>query len=174
MNGLARVVGRIGSIEQRFMPHINQPQNHTFSDVLSGVQQQNSAPALNTSQMNIAKMVEFSARQHGLDPKLAVAVASVESGLAPDVVSSAGAVGVMQLMPETAQALGVRNINDPRENVDAGVRYLKQMLDSFNGDVPKAIAAYNAGPQAVKNYGGVPPYSETKAYVAKVISLYKQ
>lgn len=174
MNGIGRVVGRINSIEQRFAVPVSQPQNHTFSDVLSGAQQQNITPALNTSQMNITKMVEFSARQHGLDPKLAVAVAAAESGLAPDVVSSAGAVGVMQLMPETAQALGVRNINDPRENIDAGVRYLKQMLDSFNGDVAKAIAAYNAGPQAVKNYGGVPPYSETKAYVAKVISLYKQ
>lgn len=174
MNGLARVVGRISSIEQRFMPHVSQSQNHTFSDVLAGVQQQSVSPSLNASQANITKMIEFSAQQHGLDPKLAVAVATAESGLAPDAVSSAGAVGVMQLMPETAQALGVRNINDPRENIDAGVRYLKQMLDSFNGDVAKAIAAYNAGPQAVKNYGGVPPYSETKAYVAKVISLYKQ
>lgn len=174
MNGLEKVTGRISSIEQRFMFRANQADNRVFSDILAAAKQNNVSPILSASQDKIAKMVEFSARQHGIDPKLALAVANTESGLVPDVVSSAGAVGVMQLMPETAHGLGVRNINDPRENIDGGVRYLKQMLDLFNGDVTKAVAAYNAGPEAVKNYGGIPPYSETNAYVAKVISLYKQ
>lgn len=118
-------------------------------------------------------MLQFTAKKYGVDPKLVMAVAKVESNLSPDVVSSAGAVGVMQLMPETAQGLGVRNSKDPRENIDGGVRYLKQLIGTFDGDVTKAVAAYNAGPQAVKNYNGIPPYSETKAYVAKVMALTK-
>jgi len=84
-----------------------------------------------------------------------------------------GAVGVMQLMPETAQGLGIRNSKDPRENIDGGVRYLKELMTTFDGDVSKAVAAYNAGPQAVKKYNGTPPYSETQAYVTKVMALYK-
>ena len=91
----------------------------------------------------------------------------------PDVVSTAGAVGVMQLMPETAQGLGVRNSKDPRENIDGGVRYLKQLMTTFDGDLTKVVAAYNAGPQAVQKYNGIPPYSETKDYVAKVMAEYK-
>lgn len=174
MDGLTRVVQRIYSIEQRFATPAAQPQQSTFSNVLTKVQgEDQGSPLLNSSQQSVAAMIELSARQNGVDPKLALAVAKTESNLRPDAVSSAGAIGVMQLMPETASGLGVRNAYDPRENVDGGVRYLKQLLNTFNGDTVKAVAAYNAGPQAVKDYGGVPPYSETKSYVAKVMSLYR-
>ncbi|EGO63150.1 lytic murein transglycosylase [Acetonema longum DSM 6540] len=121
----------------------------------------------------VQRMVHATAEKYGVDPKLAVAVAKVESDFSANAVSSAGAVGVMQLMPETARKLNVRNIRDPKENIDGGVRYLKEMLDTFNGDVRKAVAAYNAGPEAVKSYQDVPPYPETKNYVAKVMSFYR-
>ena len=104
--------------------------------------------------------------------KLVSAVAEVESGGNQNAVSGAGAVGVMQLMPETAAGLGV-NPYDEKENVEGGAKYIKEMLDTFGGDVKKAVAAYNAGPQAVKDYGGVPPYRETQNYVNKVLDIYQ-
>lgn len=121
---------------------------------------------------NISKLILQSAQKYGVDPKLVDAVARTESNYRPDAVSEAGAVGVMQLMPETAASLGVRNMYDPRENIEGGTKYIKQLLTSFDGDVSKAVAAYNAGPQAVKNYEGVPPYRETKDYVRKVLDIY--
>ena len=114
-------------------------------------------------------MISTTANKYNIDPKLALAVASTESNFQPHAVSPAGAVGVMQLMPDTARSLGVTNPRDPKENIDGGIRYLKQMLAAFNGNVENAVAAYNAGPEAVKQYGGVPPYAETKDYVNKVL-----
>jgi soluble lytic murein transglycosylase-like protein len=180
ISGIDQVAQRINEIERRFLPRISAPQvTNEFATALSGaVSQQQSTSnvqkkSLSASNNDIAKMVQVAANKYGVDPKLAMAVAEAESGLSQDAVSPVGAVGVMQLMPETASSLGVRNINDPRENIDGGVRYLKQMLTTFDGDVAKAVAAYNAGPQAVKNYNGVPPYSETRNYVARVLSLAK-
>jgi soluble lytic murein transglycosylase-like protein len=169
MDGISRVLQRIDSIEQRF--NASPVTTNKFSNVLAGVESTNSAGEKNFAPDDISKMLQFTAEKYGVDPKLVMAVAKVESNLSPDAVSSTGAVGVMQLMPETAQGLGVRNSKDPRENIDGGVRYLKQLIGTFDGDVTKAVAAYNAGPQAVKNYNGIPPYSETKAYVAKVMAL---
>lgn len=180
MSSINHVVQRIADIERRFAPTVPATQaGSNFATVLSAAntQQANNIPSTspgNSAQGgDIAKMVQVAAAKYGVDPKLAMAVAEAESGLSQDAVSPVGAVGVMQLMPETASSLGVGNINDPRENVDGGVRYLKQMLTTFDGDVSKAVAAYNAGPQAVKNYNGVPPYSETRNYVARVLSLAK-
>ena len=113
------------------------------------------------------------ARRHGLDPDLLWAVARAESGLNPHAVSPAGAMGLMQLMPATARALGVRDPFDPEQNVEAGARYLRQQLERF-GDIRLALAAYNAGPHAVERYGGVPPYRETQAYVERVLALWRQ
>lgn len=171
MDGINKILQRINSIEQRF--NCSPVTTNAFSTVLAGVESNDSVGEKNFASDDISKMIQFSAKKYGVDPKLVMAVAKVESNLSPDVVSSAGAVGVMQLMPETAQGLGVRNSKDPRENIDGGVRYLKQLIGTFDGDVTKAVAAYNAGPQAVKNYNGIPPYSETKAYVAKVMALSK-
>jgi soluble lytic murein transglycosylase-like protein len=118
--------------------------------------------------------IHEAARLHGVDPRLVAAVARRESAFNENAVSSAGACGVMQLMPATAQYLGVTNIFDPRENVSGGTRYLRKLLDTFNGDLDLALAAYNAGPGAVQKYRGVPPYRETQAYVAAVRSNYEQ
>ncbi|RDV83931.1 lytic transglycosylase domain-containing protein [Ammonifex thiophilus] len=109
-----------------------------------------------------------------LPPGLLEAVARVESDLNPQAVSIAGAVGLMQLMPDTARALGVTNPFDPVQNVEAGAKYLRQLLDHFGGDLRLALAAYNAGPAAVERHRGIPPYPETRAYVEKVLQLLQQ
>ncbi len=178
MQGIGKVLDRINSIEQRFGKIT--PSNVDFSKVLASATQNNALHEQSSfvsegqkTSGNIENIIQFSANKYGVDPKLALAVAKVESNLSPDVVSTAGAVGVMQLMPETAQGLGVRNSKDPRENIDGGVRYLKELMTTFDGDLTKVVAAYNAGPQAVQKYNGVPPYSETKDYVAKVMAEYK-
>ena len=108
------------------------------------------------------------AREYGLEPALVWAVIHTESNFDTQCVSRAGARGLMQLMPKTAKLLGVQDPFDPRENVAGGVKYLKRMLQRFNGDQTLALAAYNAGPTAVSRYGGVPPYSETRRYLRKV------
>ncbi|MCC5464949.1 lytic transglycosylase domain-containing protein [Pelosinus baikalensis] len=171
MESISRVLQRINTIEQRF--NHSSTNGHDFSAVLAGVQANDSINEKNFASDDISKIIDYTAKKYGVDSKLVMAVAKVESNLSSDVVSSAGAVGVMQLMPETAQGLGVRNSKDPRDNIDGGVRYLKQLITSFDGDITKAVAAYNAGPQAVTKYNGIPPYTETKDYVAKVMSLVK-
>jgi soluble lytic murein transglycosylase-like protein len=114
------------------------------------------------------------ARRHGLDPALVLAVASVESGFRPKAVSPKGAQGLMQLMPATATSLGVTDVFDPETNLEGGSRYLAELIALYDGDLTKALAAYNAGPGAVKRHGGVPPYQETRAYVKKVLERYKK
>jgi soluble lytic murein transglycosylase-like protein len=108
------------------------------------------------------------ATREGLDPKLLKSMVRAESGFNPAAVSPVGAMGLMQLMPNTAAALGVTDPFDPDQNLAGGARYLRQQLDRF-GDTEKALAAYNAGPGAVARYGGVPPYAETQAYVSKIL-----
>jgi len=110
----------------------------------------------------------------GVDARLLAAVAHRESRFNPNAVSPVGACGVMQLMPATAKYLGVSNIFDARENVFAGAKYLRTLLDTFNGDLDLTLAAYNAGPGAVQRYGGVPPFRETKAYVTAVRGAYER
>jgi soluble lytic murein transglycosylase-like protein len=108
------------------------------------------------------------AKKHNVDPALVKAVMQAESNFNPLDRSLKGACGLMQLMPATARLLGVRNIYNPQENVYAGARYLRAMLDIFNGNIEKALAAYNAGPATVQKYSSVPPYRETREYVRKV------
>ena len=127
---------------------------------------------LSSASNETTRFIQEAAAKYGLDSRLVAAVAEAESSGNQSEVSDAGAVGVMQLMPDTAAALGV-NPYDEKQNIEGGAHYLKQMLDTFGGDMKKAIAAYNAGPQAVKDYGGVPPYAETQNYVNKVLDLYR-
>jgi soluble lytic murein transglycosylase-like protein len=120
-------------------------------------------------------LIESASRTHGVDVALVHAVISAESGFNPAAVSRAGARGLMQLMPETAKRYGVQNIQDPMENINGGVRYLRDLLTLFNGNLELAIAAYNAGENAVIRYGNrIPPYAETTQYVPKVIGFYRK
>lgn len=110
--------------------------------------------------------------KYSIDKKLVMAVIDVESGFNAAAVSSAGAQGLMQIMPETGKDLDLCDPFDPSENIDAGIRYLKYLLETFQ-DRRLAVAAYNAGPNAVKKYGGIPPYEETQSYVQKVFARLK-
>lgn len=120
----------------------------------------------------ILDMVTKISKRHGVDDKLVKALIKQESGFKVDAKSKVGAVGLMQLMPETAKSLGVKNPMNPVENVEGGVTYLKSMLDKYNGNVILALAAYNAGPGAVDKFDGVPPYPETQNYVKNILRDY--
>jgi soluble lytic murein transglycosylase-like protein len=123
---------------------------------------------------NIDKEVRAASRKHGVPVDLVRAVIMQESGGNPKAVSPAGARGLMQLMPKTAEYLGVKNSFDVRQNIEGGVKYLRQMLDRHDGDTKLALASYNAGPGTVKRFGGIPPYAETRQYVASVLKRQAQ
>jgi soluble lytic murein transglycosylase-like protein len=112
--------------------------------------------------------ITAAAKKYGIDPALLAGLVKQESGFNPAAGSPAGARGLTQLMPSTAAGLGVTNVLDPAQSLDGGAKYLRAQLDAFGGDVSRALAAYNAGPGAVKRYGGVPPYAETQNYVRAV------
>ena len=118
------------------------------------------------------EIVEAVAARYGMDADLITSVISVESNFDPKAVSRRSARGLMQLLPGTAERLGVRNIFDPQENIDAGTRYLRDLLKRYKNDLVLALAAYNAGPERVQQYGRVPPYSETISYVRRVKRAY--
>lgn len=115
--------------------------------------------------------IEEISDRYGVDEKLIRSVISVESAWRPDAVSPKGAMGLMQLMPGTAKMLSV-DPNDPVQNVEGGVKYLAQLSEKYSGDLEKVLAAYNAGPGRVDQYGGIPPFKETEAYVKRVLKLY--
>ena len=126
----------------------------------------------NTSSADLRRIVHEVSVEHGMDPRLVHAVVTVESGYNPRAVSRKGALGLMQLMPDTARRLAVKDPFDPVQNVRGGVRELARLMDRYVGDLPRALAAYNAGEGAVDRYRGVPPFRETRRYVERIMTLY--
>lgn len=194
IEGLNSIIHRIDELNMRFgINTANYQENVNKTAATGGVEQEKPQRLENGSfateldkamsmesrgavGMNISgdtnSLIKEAAARYQVDPRLVAAVAQTESGGNQEAVSPAGAVGVMQLMPETAAGLGV-NPYDKRQNIEGGAKYLRQMMDTFGGDVQKAVAAYNAGPQAVKEYNGIPPYRETQDYVNKVLDIYR-
>jgi len=137
------------------------------------VEDRPTAPSRTASVEELERAVTRAAQQHHLHPALLFAVMKAESSFNPIVVSKAGAVGLMQLVPETAMRHGVRNLYDTNENVAGGARHLRYLLDRFHGNTRLALAAYNAGERKVDRYKQIPPYKETRHYVQKVLSYYR-
>jgi hypothetical protein len=133
------------------------------------------APARRTGEtIPFGELIAEAARRNGLDPALVASVIAVESRFDPRAVSRKNAQGLMQLLPVTAARLGVRDPFNPQENVAAGTRYLAELLERFSGDLRLALAAYNAGPERVEQFRGVPPFRETQDYVERVLAEYRQ
>ena len=120
------------------------------------------------------ELVEAAAARYKVDADLITSVIAVESNFDPKALSPKNARGLMQLLPETAERLGVQNIYDPKENIEAGTRYLRELLQRYNNDLALALAAYNAGPERVQQYGRVPPFAETLSYVRRVKRTYEK
>jgi hypothetical protein len=150
------------------MPPASQPFSRTLPQPLN---QTGSQSAL-IPDTPISSLIDKAAQEHGMDPKLVRLVVQKESNFNPQAVSPKGAMGLMQLMPGTASLLGVQDPFNPAQNIDGGVRYLKECLQRFDNNVSLALAAYNAGPGNVDKYQGVPPFAETRQYVANIIQEY--
>ncbi len=121
---------------------------------------------------NIEELIVKLSKKHGVDPALVKAMVKVESNFDPKAVSPVGAKGLMQIMPGTAKDLGIKDPLDPKQNLEGGIKYMKRLLKKYNNDVTLALAAYNAGPGNVDKHDGIPPFSETKNYVRKVLHAY--
>jgi soluble lytic murein transglycosylase-like protein len=134
--------------------------------------QQNSLPRNGFTQREIDEAIDAAATRHNVDPNLVRALVKVESNFNPNAVSRKGAMGLMQIMPQTARRLKLTNPFNPEQNIDAGVKHLRDLLDSYNGDVRLSLAAYNAGMGAVARSAGIPHYAETRNYVKRITELY--
>jgi soluble lytic murein transglycosylase-like protein len=130
--------------------------------------------AIPSPELTIDQSISAAGEKHHIDPDFITSVVRAESGFRPRAVSLKGARGLMQLMPKTAAGLGVKDSFDGHENIEAGTRYLRQLLEQFDYDAVKALAAYNAGPDRVTRYHGIPPYSETRSYVARIVRDYNR
>ncbi len=135
----------------------------------SAIAENRAMPKQNVNPVDLNQVVNIASGRYRLDPDLVNSVIRAESGFNVRAVSRKGAQGLMQLMPGTASKLGVPNAFDPEANVEGGTKYLRELLERYNFDLVKALAAYNAGPLRVEQYGGVPPYYETRAYVARIV-----
>jgi soluble lytic murein transglycosylase len=166
--------------EQGVVHYTNVPSDPRYAFVRRDPEPERNKPAAGESGGTISRglrafahIIRSAAERYGVDTRLVEAIVQTESAGNPTAVSPKGARGLMQLMPERAAELGVRDSFDPAQNVDGGVRHMRDLLQRFGGDVTLALAAYNAGEAAVRAHGGVPPYAETQEYVRRVRTLYR-
>ena len=174
LTGLDMTLQRINMIENQFqslMSYGNVKPDEDFQKILDSSVSHSKNPN-SASRGDIENLIEKYADKNGLDSDFVKAVINQESGFNPYATSRCGAMGLMQLMPATAEGLGVTNAYDAEQNIMGGTKYLKGLMDRFDNNKSLALAAYNAGPNAVKKYGGIPPYAETQNYVKKVLSNY--
>ncbi len=158
-------VNKLPEIDEETISDIIEPEKKEAVNLKSKID-------LKAQMSDIDEIVETFSSKYNIDGDFIKAIIKQESGFNPNATSKKGAMGLMQLMPATAKSLGVINAYNPWENVEGGVKYLRGLLDRFNNDEKLALAAYNAGPNAVKKYGGIPPYKETQNYVNSIMSAY--
>ena len=173
LSSLNVTLQRINTIEKQIqsLDSFAKAPDADFQKILNNKVENTKNPT-KTSRAEIDNLITKYADKNGLDEDFVKAVINQESGFNPNATSHCGAMGLMQLMPATAQGLGVTNAYDAEQNIEGGTKYLKGLMDRFGNDKQLALAAYNAGPNAVKKYGGIPPYAETQNYVKKVLSKY--
>lgn len=165
---------------EEFYTHIDEKGVLHVTNVPSGFRykprkEMKKRPLLSQAKMKeIARLIEKISKKYSVDPHLVKAIIRAESDFDPYAVSRRGARGLMQLMPETADAMNVDNPFDPNESIEGGVRYLRHLLNLFKNDIKLSLAAYNAGRTNVLKYGGIPPFKETKNYVRKVLAYYSE
>ncbi len=178
VNGVEKVLDRINEIQSRFFkPSQKISSRKKFSEMIEQSQEElysriNRFSCNNNMKIEINRfdpIIKKASEKYGVPEKLIKSVIKQESNFNPTAVSIKGAKGLMQLMPETAKKLGVKDIFNPEENINGGTKYLRDMLDRFDGDIVNALAAYNAGPEKVEKYSGVPDYRETKNYIKNIL-----
>ncbi len=175
LSSLNTTLMRISMIEREFQSlgsyaQIQKPEAEFQKILDKKIDNKQSVNSVSREEIN--NLISKYSNKTGLDEDFVKAVINQESGFNPNATSKCGAMGLMQLMPSTAQGLGVTNAYDAEQNIEGGTKYLKGLMDRFNNDKSLALAAYNAGPNAVKKYGGIPPYAETQNYVKNILSKY--
>ncbi|MBN1899274.1 MAG: lytic transglycosylase domain-containing protein [Spirochaetes bacterium] len=174
LEGMEKVLDRINQIHSKFFkPGVLAEKSkfdHDIEQAQTRLLEQNDLKTMMYRIKDYDKTIDEASKQYNIPANLIKSVIKQESNFNPRAVSSKGAKGLMQIMPETADLLGVKDVFNPEENINAGTRYLRMMLNRFDGDLEKSLAAYNAGPEAVEKYQGIPDYRETKTYIENILN----